>query len=332
VIARRGLLAGTGATALTLASFALALLAPPFPPARADRRLTLLIGASRETAADRVARSFAPFLARQLPATGIALRNLPGEAGLTGFRALADAAPNGDTVGWVATPVLPARLVDRDAGALLPRLRLLGAVQREPIVFVSPTATPLATVRDIVSRSSEDADAVPLGTPPPGSPPHLAALRLQMLAGTRLNIVTFPSAAAARQAAVGGNLAAAALGMADVIDDLREGRLAGLGIAAEDRAGALPDMPALNEAGLNLAAHITRGLAAPAGMANDVADRLAAALQAVVADPGFREQAEASGFQVAWIDGPAWTAMVDEERAKLASLWATEPWLQSAGQ
>jgi tripartite-type tricarboxylate transporter receptor subunit TctC len=144
VIARRGLLAGTGATALTLASFALALLAPPFPPARADRRLTLLIGASRETAADRVARSFAPFLARQLPATGIALRNLPGEAGLTGFRALADAAPNGDIVGWVATPVLPARLVDRDAGALLPRLRLLGAVQREPIVFVSPTATPLA--------------------------------------------------------------------------------------------------------------------------------------------------------------------------------------------
>jgi tripartite-type tricarboxylate transporter receptor subunit TctC len=153
-----------------------------------------------------------------------------------------------------------------------------------------------------------------------------------MLAGTRLNIVTFPSAAAARQAAVGGNLAAAALGMADVIDDLREGRLAGLGIAAEDRAGALPDMPALNEAGLNLAAHITRGVAAPAGMANDVADRLAAALQAVVADPGFREQAEASGFQVAWIDGPAWTAMVDEERARLASLWATEPWLQSAGQ
>jgi tripartite-type tricarboxylate transporter receptor subunit TctC len=279
-----------------------------------------------------VARSFAPFLARQLSPTEIALRNLPGQGGLTGFQALADAPPSGNTLGWVATPVLPARLVDRDAGALLPRLRLLGAVQREPITFVSPAATPLETVRDIVRRSGEDADAVPLGTPPPGSAPHLAALKLQMLAGTRLNIVTFPSAAAARQAAVSGNLAAAALGMADVIDDLREGRLAGLGIAAEDRAGALPDLPALNEAGLRLEASITRGVAAPADLSDDAVERFVAALQGVVADPDFRTQAEASGFQVVWIDGAAWTAMVEAERARLAALWATEPWLQSAGQ
>lgn len=322
MIRRRGLLAGSGA----------ALLALPWRAAGADRRITLLVGATRDSAADRVARSFAPFLAQQLPSTDIAVSNLPGEAGMTGFQALADAPPSGDTLGWVATPVLPARLVDHDAGALLPRLRLLGAVQREPIAFVSPAATPLETVQDIVRRSGEDADAVPLGTPPPGSPPHLAALRLQMLAGTRLNIVTFPSAAAARQAAVDGNLAAAALGMADVIDDLRDGRLAGLGIAAEDRAGALPDMPALTEAGLPLAAAITRGLAAPAGLPDDVAERLATALQGVADDPEFREQAEASGFQVAWIDGAAWTSMVREEQTRLASLWATEPWLRSAGQ
>ncbi|MGA3403962.1 MAG: tripartite tricarboxylate transporter substrate-binding protein [Acetobacteraceae bacterium] len=337
MIGRRGLLGRSGAAALTLASvalasFALPLVAPPWHAARANRRITLLVGAAPGSAADRVARAFVPFLARQLAPTDIALRNLPGEAGLTGFRALADAPPSGNTIGWVATPVLPARLVDRDAGALLPRLRLLGAVQREPIVFVSPAATPLETVRDIVSRSSEDADAMPLGTPPPGSPPHLAALKLQMLAGTRLNIVTFPSAAAARQAALGGNLAAAALGMADVIDDLREGRLAGLGIAAEDRAGALPDLPALHEAGLPLAAAITRGIAAPADLPDDAAEHLVAALQNVVADPDFREQAEASGFQVAWIDGAAWTEQVAQERARLASLWATEPWLQSAGQ
>ncbi len=337
MIGRRGLLGGSGAAALTLASealtsFAVPLLAPPWHAARANRLITLLVGAAPGSAADRVARAFAPFLARQLSPTDVALRNLPGESGLTGFRALADTPPSGNTIGWVASPVLPARLVDRDAGALLPRLRLLGAVQREPIAFVSAAATPLETVRDIVSRSSEDADAVPLGTPPPGSPPHLAALELQRLAGTRLNIVTFPSAAAARQAALGGNLAAAALGMANVIDDLREGRLTGLGIAAEDRAGALPDLPAVHETGLPLAAAITRGLAAPSGLPDDAAERLAAALQAVVADAEFREQAEASGFQVAWIDGTAWTSMVQEEQQRLASLWATEPWLQSASQ
>ena len=118
------------------------------------------------------------------------------------MQALAQAEPTGATLGWVATPTLPARMVDRGADDLLRRITLLGAVQKEPIAIVSPAATPLGSVQDIVARAADDAEAVPLGTPPPGSPPHLAALRLQALAGTRLNIVAFPSAAAARQAAV----------------------------------------------------------------------------------------------------------------------------------
>lgn len=327
MIGRRGVLA-LGAAALLL----------PVPghgvPVRHGRPvldLTLLVGAPTGSTVDRVARAFAPFLSRHLPAIDVSIRNLPGEGGMRAFRALADAAPDGGTLGWVASPTLPARMVDRDAAPLLGRLRLVGAVQKEPIVFVSPPATPIETVQDVISRSGEDADAVPLGTPPPGSPPHLAALRLQALAGTRLNIVTFPSAAAARQAVLGGNLAAAALGMAEAIADLREGRLTGLGVAAHDRSGALPDVPAVNEAGPELSALITRGLAAPAGLPDEAAARVAAALQAVAEDAEFREQAEAGGVRVAWIDGPRWTEMVVAEHERLATLWATEPWLEAGG-
>ena len=138
-------------------------------------------------------------------------------------------------------------MVDRGADDLMRRITLLGAVEREPVAIVSPAATPLGSVQDIVARAADDAEAVPFGTPPPGSPPHLAALRLQVLAGTRLNIVAFPSAAAARQAAVSGNVAGAALGLSNAVGDLREGRLVGLGLAATNRAEAFPDMPLLRE-------------------------------------------------------------------------------------
>jgi tripartite-type tricarboxylate transporter receptor subunit TctC len=295
-------------------------------------RIRLLVGASPGSAPDTVARGVAPFLARQLPGVAIEIQNLTGEAGLTAMQALADAPPSGATLGWVASPTLPARMVDRGAPDLLSRLRLLGAVQEEPIAFVSLPATSDTSVQDLVRRSSEDADAVPLGTPPPGSPPHLAALRLQALAGTRLNIVTFPSSAAARAAAIGGNVAAAALGMAVVVDDLREDRLSGLGIAASARMDTLPDIPVLQEAGLDLAAAITRGLAAPSGLPDALAATLAAALQAVAADPDFVALAETGGFLANWTDGPAWTALVGAEQARLAAVWATEAWLPSAGQ
>lgn len=219
-------------------------------------------------------------------------------------------------------------MVDRGVGDLLFRIVLVGAVQKEPIAIVSPAATPLGSVQDIIARSAEDADGVPLATPPPGSPPHLAALRLQAVGGTRLNIVAFPSAAAARQAAVAGNVAAAALGLSSAIGDLREGRLAGLGIAAANRSDAFPDMPPLRDAGIDLSAMIRRGLALPAGTPAEVITQLRGAMQAVVADQEYRENAQAAGVMPAWIDGEAWTAQANNERAELARLWQTEPWLQ----
>jgi tripartite-type tricarboxylate transporter receptor subunit TctC len=292
---------------------------------RASGMVTLMVGARQGTAADREARAFLPQLARHLPGA-IEIRNMHGDAGMRALRAVADAPRDGSVLGWTSTPSLAARMVDRGADELLPRLALLGAVQKEPIVFVSAPAAQLGTAQDLIARSAEDADAVPLGTPPPGSPPHFAALRLQAVAGSRLNIVAFPSAEAARQAALAGNVAAAALGLATAIGDLGEERLVGLGVAAKNRAEALPDLPTLRDSGLELSAFIRRGLVGPAGMG---AGDIVAALQTVVADEEFRAAAVARGFVATWIDGALWRSIAQAEREELAKLWETEPWLQA---
>jgi tripartite-type tricarboxylate transporter receptor subunit TctC len=170
-----------------------------------------------------------------------------------------------------------------------------------------------------------------MATPPPGSPPHLAALRLQVLAQTRLNIVTFPSAGAAAQAVLAGNVSAAALGLSDVIDGLRDGRLAGIGIASRRRFGLLPDTPVLNEAGIPLSAFIGRGIAVPSGLPAKLVTGLISALRAVATDDAFAEQAEQAGYHVAWKDGADWLAEMQAEQAILAKLWETDPWLSSSG-
>ena len=312
MISRRGLLIGG------------ALLATP-RLARAERTVRLMVGARQGTAADREARAFVPYLARHLPGA-IEIHNMPGDAGMRSLRSVADAVQDGSVLGWISTPSLSARLVDREAGEVVSRLKLIGAVQKEPIVFVSAPAAQLGSAQDLIARSAEDADAVPLGTPPPGSPPHLAALRLQAVAGSRLNIVAFPSAEAARQAALAGNVAAAALGLATAIADLSEEKLVGLGVAAKNRAEALPDLPTLRDSGLELSAFMRRGLVGPAGIG---AADIEAALRAVVADDAFRDAAVARGFVATWIDGAQWGSIVETERVELAKLWATEPWLQA---
>ena len=301
VVGRRALLVGAAALAAR--------------PARAEDNIVLIAAARPGTAADRAARALAPFLERHLRGPRVAVLNHPGDGGLAAYRALAEAPASGSVLGWMSTPSLTARTVDcPGAATLLSRLRLIGAAAKEPIALVTAAGGNPISAEEIVRRAALNADAVPLGTPPAGSPPHLAALRLQAIVGDRLNIVTFPSAAAARRAALAGDAAAAVLALGDAIEALRDGRLIGLGIAARDRAEAFPDMPPLRDSGLQFAASIRRGLVAPAGIPDSVADSLADVLCKVVADPEFHEAADTDGFIPAWLDGPAWTARAVAER------------------
>ena len=298
--------------------------------AGARQRITMLIGAPEGSSTDQTGRDFATCMQGHVDTIEIVVRNLPGEAGYLMLAALAEAVPDGATIGWVATPTLPARMIDRNDPSLIQRIRLLGLVEREPVAFVSPVGDPVNSMQDLVNRAGDDADAVPLGTPPAGSPAHLAALRLQAMAQTRLSIVTFPSSAAALQAVLAANVSAAALGLSNVIDDLRDSKLSAIGIAAGHQFGLLPDIPVLNEAGIPLAAFIGRGIAVPANTPTELANSLVAATRAVTDDEAFRTQAETKGYYVVWNDGATWLTQLQAEQEQLSKLWQTDPWLSSS--
>ncbi len=294
----------------------------------ADPPVRLLVGAPGGSGSDIEARTFAPFLERHLPPIEVSVVNLPGQAGLEAYRALTQAPADGLTFGWAATPNLPARMIDRSSPDLMSRLTLLGAVQREPIVLVAPAGANASVSVDLGLFQRAAATGQPFGTPPAGSPSHLAALRLQELTGTRLNLVVFPSVPAVRQAVIAGNVAVATLALSDATGPLREGRMSGLGLAAEHQAAAFPDLRPLSEAGIPLDAYILRGIAAPSALPAEQVAQLVSALRAVAADPEFQAQADATGFEVIWLDGLAWTARTDAERHDLALLWQRAPWMR----
>lgn len=336
MIRRRALLGGAYATGLGIGMPMVSRVAA----ARGATVFTMMIGVAAGSSLDRVARDFAAVLARHLPWDGdvqavIEAVNRPGNAGHDMLTRLAaagtnESTPAGATFGWVVTPTLPARAIDRNDPGLPGRIRLLGQVQREPIAFVSRADNPAESVQDIVRRASEDADAIPLATPQPGSPPHLAALRLQGVAQTRMNILTFPSPAAARQALLAGTVSAAALGLSEVIDAVLDGTLSALGITAHRRFGLLPDTPILDETGIPLKAFIRRGLGIPAGLHGDEADRLITGAKAAAADPAYQAQAERAGYYAGWVDAAVWEQQMRAEQVILTHLWETDPWIASS--
>ncbi|SHK15566.1 Tripartite-type tricarboxylate transporter, receptor component TctC [Roseomonas rosea] len=315
-----GTLAGTLALAARPAGAQMAI--PYVPPVSRPKALTLLVGGPAGSGTDLWVRGFAPFLERHLKQVQVTIANRVGGGGLTAMRDLAEARPDGTVLAYAATPFHIVRAVERDAAPLLDRIAFLGAVTEEPVALLATPGTELDQLR--IRGGTR-----PLGLPPPVSAASVAAAELaQLLPMEQLH---FPSAAAARQAAASGNVAAALLAISEAAGAVREGKLALLGIAAPARHPQWPETPTLRELGMPVEGALRRGIAAPAGIAPAASAAVIRALRAAVTDPEFLAQAEARGILPVFRDAEAWTALVHHDRAELRHRWETSPWPVSGG-
>jgi tripartite-type tricarboxylate transporter receptor subunit TctC len=292
-------------------------------PALASRRnaVELIVGAPAGSATDRWTRGAAPFLERAWPRVAITVRNHPGRAGLEALALLAEARPDQKMIGVLTTPLLLARAVEAGEVSPLERVAPLASVIEESMVLVgSPTSGPhdIAGLRALGERGT-------LGTAPAGSAAHFAAMRLT--GRMELARLAFPSAAAARQAAASGHVAAAMLALPDAINGLREGKLLALGIATPGRSTLLPDTPTLREQGVDLVASTRRGFSLNPAAPEGFRAALLRALEAMAADQDFVAQAESLGQSARFLGPEAWGRVLARADGELRRLWAEEAWL-----
>lgn len=307
---------------ITTRRTALALLAMP-ALARADsgRRVELLVGAPSGTAPDRWARGAAPFIERHLTRFSVAVRNLPGRGGLEALAALAGAPLEAKTLGVITSPALLVRAIESAEAAPASRAQPLAALVEEPVVMVAGHAGPadLAALRALGDRGI-------IGTAPPGTAAHVASLRLDGRLDD-LPRLAFPSAAAARQAALAGHVAAAVIGLPEAIAGLREGRLVGLGLASPRRSTLLPELPTLREQGVDMVAAAFRGFLTQPAAPEAWRATLATALEAVAADPDFAAQCAGLGQHPRYLGPPAWAGLLGRVDSELRRRWQEDPWL-----
>lgn len=290
--------------------------------ARADRRIPveLLIAAPVGTLADRWARGMAPFLERAWPRLALLVRNRPGRGGLEALNELAGAGPERKMIAALTTPVLLARAVESGEASPLTRLTPLAALAEEPVLLVAAPGG--ATDLDQLRGGDRTA---PIGTPPPGTGAHVTAMRLAERVG--LPLLAFPSAAAARQAAMSGHVAAAVLTLPDTWAAIRDGKLVALGVATSERTPLLPELPTLREAGIELLGATRRGFALGPDAPAEWAGRLVPGLQALAADPDLASFCAENG-QVSRFLGPeAWSSLLHRQEDALRRRWRDDPWL-----
>ena len=199
---------------------------------------------------DVVTRIFSHKLAETM-GQNVVVDNRPGASGNIGAELVARAVPDGHTVmittlPLVVNPSLFGRLpfdVTRDFAPV--SMLAAGAF----VLAVHPSV-PTASVKELVAFARARPGELNYASAGSGTNLHVAAELFKILAKVNIVHVPYKGGGPALAALLGGESQLSFLGVVAIVQHVKSGRLRGLGVTADKRSAALPEVPTIAEAGV----------------------------------------------------------------------------------
>ena len=160
-----------------------------------------------------------------------------------------------------------------------------------PYVMVTAKGGSYLTVRSLIDAARANPAGIPFASAGIGSSTHPAAEYLAQIAGLKMLHIPYKGSPEAIQDSIAGRTAFYMAPINTVVGQLKEGKLAALGVSTRKRAEVLPEVPTLAEQGLtDFDITLWFGMWAPAGTPAAVVNKLNAQVGAILQVPEVREQ------------------------------------------
>lgn len=290
-----------------------------------EKPIEVIVGYSAGGGTDVMARTTMPFIEKYLgEGTSIVVKNMPGASGQIGITEVAGADADGYTLGTFNLPGMMARTLDREAAYDRDSFTYLANVVNDPNVIVSAKGSGIDTMEDLIAAAKENPLAITVGMSSLGGDDHFLLIKLQKMTETEFTIVPFKGSAPARTAVMGGHVAVGIFNVSEVAKF--QGELNVLGVAQPERSEFAPDVPTFREQGFDLINGSMRGVVAPAGLPEDVANKLRDAFEKAAQDPEFIEAMTATANPVAVVTGQEFRELTDGLYDLAKEAWETTPW------
>jgi len=230
-----------------------------------DQPINLIIAYAPGGGTDIVARSLVPFIEKHLgDGAKINILNRPGAGGGIGFAAIANAAPDGYTIGFINTPPVITIPIERNAAWTLSSFDYLGNIVDDPGTFCVHQESPIRSLVELQNFAKNNPKKVTVGSTGVGSDDHLAMLMFERTAGVSLTHVPFKGSSETRTAITGKHITVAAINVGEALQYLKSGSpLRCLGQMTAQRMSMAPDWPTFREQGFAFEMASLRGMAAP---------------------------------------------------------------------
>jgi tripartite-type tricarboxylate transporter receptor subunit TctC len=257
--------------------------------ARADtypaRPVRVIVGAVPGSAPDVIARLAADWLSRRLGQTFF-VDNRNGASGNIAAEAVAGAPPDGYTLLLVsASDAINATLYQHLKFDLLRSFTPIGGIVGFPMVVTVTAKFPAKTLPELIAYAKANPGKLNIGTPPVGSPQHVAGELFKMMSSTDILFVAYRGGPQAITDALSGQVQGVVGTVLLTIEQIRSGGLRPLAVTSSARSELLPDVPTVGTFVPGFEATQWVGLAAPKGTPPDIIERINRELQSGLADP-----------------------------------------------
>jgi tripartite-type tricarboxylate transporter receptor subunit TctC len=280
----------------------LPLLAPGSAFAYPDQPIKIIVTFPPGGSADIVIRALQPLLAEDLRQP-IVIENRAGAGGNIGIGAVAQAAPDGYTLGVSAAGVLTVNphlnraAMSFDPAKDLAPVTLLAEI---PFVLVASQQSSFASVADVVAAARTRPANLSIGHGGNGTAMHLTSALFNQKAGVSIQLVAYRGSAPATVDVLAGHIPLAVLDIPSSRQLILDGKLKALGVSAAKRVVFLPDVLPLSELGLSGFESVGWfGIVAPAATPPDIIRRLNAAFVKALSDPAAIEKIRILGAEPA---------------------------------
>jgi tripartite-type tricarboxylate transporter receptor subunit TctC len=258
--------------------------------------ITLIVPFPPGGTTDIIGRIAAEGLMRELGQPFV-VDNRGGAGGAIGAKAIADATPDGYTLGiaTVSTHVVNP-LVHRDMGYdPLADFTFVSEIASVPNVVSVHPAVPARNLAELIALAKKSPGKLNFGTPGVGSLGHLIGETFKYSARIDMTHVPYRGAGPALNDALAGHVQVLFDNLPSSLPHIQAGKLRALAVAAEKRVASLPDVPTFAESGHPLVNDPSWfGLVGPARLAPDIVARLHAALAATLRHPEVLKRLDAA--------------------------------------
>jgi tripartite-type tricarboxylate transporter receptor subunit TctC len=274
-----------------------AVVLPSLSSAQADRPVKFILPNATGSGVDAITRAAAPALGKAL-GTSVVVENQAGAGGLVGLQALSKNLPDGNTLSVVSNNVVIFPSVMKSLPFDMPGdFTPIAIVGSTPMVLVvNPQKVAATHSREFIAALKAKPDGYNFGSGGTGTILHLAGEMFIDEAGVKARHIPYKGVGPMVTDLLGGQIDFAVLALPSVAQHIKSGALRAIGMCADKRTAAAPDIPTFIEQGLtgyNMEAWFA--VIGPKGMTAAQVKKVHDAVVAAFNDPGVKEAMSKQG-------------------------------------